>query len=237
VLETFDPAGADPALRNMVLVGHSMGGSIAKMTAQESGTAVWDSMFTRPPDQLRVSEVSRQRLVEALFFDPHPAVGRLVFVATPHEGSELSNRPLGLVTESKIKPDSAFTKAVKEAKRENGRDVLAPGVNVHRLDGIGGLRPGAPVLNATAELPIAVPYHSIMPLIGSPDFLATDLVVKYKSSHIDGAESELIVPGIHIQTDTPPVANEIRRILLEHLAAAQGCGTLTRPPPPATMAP
>jgi pimeloyl-ACP methyl ester carboxylesterase len=219
-LAEFDPGGSDAALHRMVLVGHSMGGLIAKMTTQDSGTAVWDSMFTVPPDELRVSEVSRRDLVETLFFEGEPAVGRLVFVATPHAGSENSNRPLGRLLESKIIRQDKFTAAVREARRENGKDVLAPGVNVHRLDGVGGLRPGAPILNASADLPIGAPYHSIMPLIGAPDsILATDLIVKYRSSHIEGAESELILPGIHTMTDTPEVSAEIRRILLEHLTA------------------
>jgi hypothetical protein len=154
-------------------------------------------------------------------------VGRLVFVATPHRGSEKANGPLGRLLESKIVRQDDFTAAVREARRENGRAVLAPGVNVRRLDGVGGMRPGDPVLSATAELPIdpAVSYHSIMPQIGFENFhLATDGVVRYRSSHIDGAESELIVPGSHVSTDTPPVANEIRRILVEHLAAIDGCG-------------
>jgi pimeloyl-ACP methyl ester carboxylesterase len=225
-LATFDPGGADPALRQMVLVGHSMGGLIAKMTAQDSGAAVWDSVFTRPPDEVCVSAVSRQQLLEALFFRPEPAVGRLVFVATPHQGSDMANRPLGRLFESKIVRDDPFTAALKEAKRTNGRQVLTPEVKLSRLDGIGGMRPGAAVLNATAELPIdsAVPYHSIMPLVKPPgSALATDLVVKYRSSHIDGAESELTYPGIHVQTDTPRVASEIRRILLEHQAKLDGC--------------
>ena len=48
--------------------------------------------------------------------------------------------------------------------------------------------------------------------------------IRYFSSHIEGAESELVYPATHIGTDTPRVANEIRRILLEHLAALDGCG-------------
>jgi pimeloyl-ACP methyl ester carboxylesterase len=223
----FDPGGTDPALQRMVLVGHSMGGLIAKMTAQDSGMAVWNSVFTVPPDQLRVSDVSRQELVESLFFQSQPSVGRLVFVATPHRGSDKANSPLGRLMESKIKRQDDFTAAVREARRENGRAALAPGLTMRRLDGIGGMRPGDPVLTATAELPIdpAVPYHSIMPQIGTENFqLATDGIVKYRSSHIDGADSELIVPGSHTSTDTPRVANEIRRILLEHLAAVDGCG-------------
>jgi pimeloyl-ACP methyl ester carboxylesterase len=219
-LATFDPGGTDPALRQMVLCGHSMGGLIAKMAAQDSGSAVWDSVFSRPPDQLCVSDVSRQQLVEALFFHPEPSVGRLVFIATPHRGSERPNGPLGRVIESKISRDDPFTAAVKEAKRRNGRDVLAPDVNVKRLDGVGGLRPGDPILTATADLPIDVPYNSIMPLLGAPDsILGTDLAVRYRSSHIDGADSEFIFHGIHTSTDQPPVATELRRILLEHLAA------------------
>ncbi|HEY1381631.1 MAG TPA: hypothetical protein VGF55_32840, partial [Gemmataceae bacterium] len=224
-LATFDPGGEDPALRHMVLVGHSMGGLIAKMAAQDSGTAVWDSVFSRPPDEVRVSDVSRRDLVERLFFAPEPAVGRLVFVATPHRGSGLVNRPVGRLLESKIVRDDRFSAAVKEAARENGRAVLAPGVNIRRLDGVGGLRPGAPVLSATAELPIdpAVPYHSIIPLLGTENFhLNTDGAVRYGSSHLDGAESEMIYPATHIGTDTPRVANEIRRILLEHLAEVDG---------------
>jgi pimeloyl-ACP methyl ester carboxylesterase len=217
---TFDPDGADPALHDMVLVGHSMGGLIAKMAAQDSGSAVWDSVFTRPPEELRVSAVSRRYLVESLFWCREPSVGRLVFVATPHEGTKAANGPLGRLLESKIVRDDPFTASVREAKRQNGRQVLTPEVKLRRLDGVGGLRPGDPVLTATAGLPIEAPYHSIMPLIRPPgSLLATDLGVTYRSSHLDGAESELFYPGIHVQTDTPRVANEIRRILLEHLAA------------------
>ncbi len=223
-LAAFDPGGTDPALRRMVLVGHSMGGLIAKMTAQDSGTAVWDSFFTVPPDQLRVSDVSRRELVESLFYQAEPSVGRLVFVATPHQGTDAANRPLGRLLESKILRQDEFTAAVREVRRENGKAVLAPDVNVHRLDGIGGLRPGAPALSASAVLPIDVPYHSIIPQIGFENFhLATDGIIKYSSSHIDGAESELIITGGHTATDTPEVAGEIRRILLEHLAALDGC--------------
>jgi hypothetical protein len=224
-LATFDPSGSDPALWRMVLVGHSIGGLIAKMTAQDSGMAVWDSVFTVPPDELRLTEVARQNLVESLFFERQPAVGRLVFVATPHQGTAKANLFLGRLVESKIQRQDQFPASVKEARRENGGRVLAPGVKVRRLDGVGDLRPNDPILNATARLPIdpAVPYHSIIPLLGTENrHLNTDGAVRYGSSHLEGAESELIITGSHVGTDTPPVANEIRRILLEHLATVDG---------------
>ena len=56
-----------------------------------------------------------------------------------------------------------------------------------------------PVLNRIASLPIRVPFHSIMGDRGlgdSPE--SSDGVVPYSSSHLEGAESELIVPTGHI---------------------------------------
>ena len=54
---------------------------------------------------------------------------------------------------------------------------------------------------------------------------ATDGVVEYTSAHIDGVESEFVVVSGHSCQDNPHTIEEVRRILLEHIAeydAAQG---------------
>ncbi len=86
------------------------------------------------------------------------------------------------------------------------------------LNAIGNLRTDSPILKALNEIPIdsKVPYHSIIPQIGG--ILHTDGVVEYASSHLDGAVSELIVPGTHSSQQDPDVTAEIRRILKLHLA-------------------
>ena len=38
----LDPEGTDPALHQMVVVGHSQGGLLTKMTAVDPGTRLWD---------------------------------------------------------------------------------------------------------------------------------------------------------------------------------------------------
>jgi pimeloyl-ACP methyl ester carboxylesterase len=48
VVRELDPEGKDPALRKMVVVGHSQGGMLTKMTAVDSGSRFWDSSFTVP---------------------------------------------------------------------------------------------------------------------------------------------------------------------------------------------
>ena len=81
-------------------------------------------------------------------------------------------------------------------------------------------QPG-PFVKAAADLPISprVHYHSI---IGNytPDLevlLSSDGVVPYASSHLAGADSELVVPSWHSVQETPQAIIEIRRVLHEHL--------------------
>ena len=45
--EVVDPGRADSALDRMVVVGHSMGGLIAKMMVLDSGDALWNLVATR----------------------------------------------------------------------------------------------------------------------------------------------------------------------------------------------
>jgi pimeloyl-ACP methyl ester carboxylesterase len=51
-IERFDPAGEDPALRQMVLIGHSQGGLLVKMTVVETGDRLWNNVSNVPLDEL-----------------------------------------------------------------------------------------------------------------------------------------------------------------------------------------
>ena len=48
---------------------------------------------------------------------------------------------------------------------------------------------------------------------------STDGIVPYWSSHLPGAERELIIPSGHSVQETPKAILEIRAILKEHLLA------------------
>ena len=65
-----------------------------------------------------------------------------------------------------------------------------------------------------ADLPIKVPFHSIIGNRGidnGPD--SSDGVVAYRSSHLEGAESEKIIPAGHNLLSNPGTVAEIKRIL------------------------
>ena len=64
--------------------------------------------------------------------------------------------------------------------------------------------------------------HSIIAVKGGgPVEQGNDGVVEYKSAHIDGVESELVVNSGHSAQGNPHTVEEVRRILL--LQAAETC--------------
>jgi triacylglycerol esterase/lipase EstA (alpha/beta hydrolase family) len=81
----LDPEGKDPGLKQMVVIGHSQGGLLAKMTVIDTGMHLWP--FTVSPNELNVSAETRELLTHALIIKPLPFVKRVIFVATPHRGS------------------------------------------------------------------------------------------------------------------------------------------------------
>jgi hypothetical protein len=65
-----------------------------------------------------------------------------------------------------------------------------------------------------------VATHSIIPVRPGPAFEdGDDGIVAYKSAHLDDTDSELVIVDSHSCQANPHTVEEVRRILLEHLAA------------------
>jgi hypothetical protein len=79
-VQRFDPDGKDPAMPQMVLMGHSQGGLLVKLMVVNTGTKFWDNVSTVPLEKLQLSEESRQLLQESLFVEPLPFVSRVIFL-------------------------------------------------------------------------------------------------------------------------------------------------------------
>lgn len=221
-IANVDPKGEDASLRQMVLVGHSMGGILSKAMAQDSGQALWENIASKPVDELNALPEERDLIKRVFFFNDQPFVRRIVFIATPHRGSSLTDRSaIRLVSRLIELPGTVLdTRARLVAKNPGVFDSSFAGSRTS----IDNLSPENPVLRASATIPIdsSVTYHSIIGNIerGEPKD-GSDGVVSYWSSHLEGAASELIVPFGHNAHDHPLAILEIRRILLEHLQAVE----------------
>jgi pimeloyl-ACP methyl ester carboxylesterase len=222
VVAQLDPAGTDPALRQMVVIGHSQGGLLAKMTVVDSGTRIWDTISRRPISELSLSQETRELLERALIVHPLPFVRVVIFIATPHGGSSVTLRSAVRWLSRFVTLPRNVLGAVGDLMEGNSDDLLFD-PRQPNFGSVYGMRPGSPFLQALAAAPIGpeISAHSIIPVTGAgPGLNASDGVVTYESAHLPGVQSELVVPFAGHSVQGHPLAiEEVRRILLEHAAA------------------
>jgi pimeloyl-ACP methyl ester carboxylesterase len=211
---------ADPALGEMVVIGHSQGGLLTKLISIDSGTKIWDAISNKPVDELNLKPETKVLLKESLFFHHLPFVETVIFIATPHGGSyQASLTIVGLFTRLVTLPLS-IASATADVVTHAG-DALKFDKDRRAFNSINGMSPGNPGIEAVRKIPVApgIHAHSIIPTLqDGPLEDRNDGVVEYKSAHISGVESELVIEHQgHSTQSNPLVVREVRRILLEQL--------------------
>lgn len=206
--------------KEIVVIGHSMGGCISHLLITDSKRKIWDQMFTVPPEKMEVSPDHKHILVESTIFSHRPEIGRVIFISTPHRGSELADDWIGGLAKRLVKlPATLVSLGIEEARYEKQE---AGSKHLDRFpDSIDTLAPDNDFVKAVNSLPMRsdVPYHTIAGDRGRGDSPnSSDGVVPYWSSHQKRAKSELIVPSHHGAHQTKEAIAEVERILKEHQA-------------------
>lgn len=235
-LQHFDPDGTSAASHGMVLIGHSMGGVLARLLVSTSDEELWTTVQDNYLPEGAELDREDERLNRLLRFSPMPQVERAIFIAAPHRGTPFaSNRiarwaanlvrlPLALLSE--------FEDVMQGATNLDSEDKDRP--MFHVPNSIEQLRESDPLIQATAQLPVSpsVCFHSIIARRRETGALedSDDGVVPYRSAHLAGARSEMVIVAGHSVQETPPAILEIRRILHEDIAevgeSAKGCGMI-----------
>jgi pimeloyl-ACP methyl ester carboxylesterase len=221
VRRKFDPEGSDRAFDQMVVVGHSLGGLLTKMMVQETGDRLWQVISDRPVDEL-VGEADDMKLFRAaLFYKPRPEVRRVVFIATPHRGSQVDRGPIGHIGSRLIRlPDPLHASYVRLITR-NKPDFFNERFRKGLPTSVDELEWQSPILMRLDQLGLApaIKAHSIIAVQHDPPRASGgDGMVPYESAHVDGVASELLVSSGHLCQDKPAVITEVGRILREHQA-------------------
>lgn len=221
-VEMCDPAGSDAALRQMVLVGHSMGGLIAKLQVTHSQNSIWRRLSKAPLDEIVADETTRVRLSAACFFEPAPHVRRVVFIASPHCGSTPTSEMVGSVAAHFVRESPQDIEAHERLMADNP-GVFSSAVQDRLPTSVDMIRADSPLLAAMREMPIGdgVTLHNIIGVRNKPSLHGpSDGAVPLQSAEHPHCASELIVDAPHSEVHrTPEAAREVARILAEHLAA------------------
>jgi len=216
-LQTLDPKDRDAATKKIIVLGHSMGGVISHTLVSTSGDHLWASVFRKPPAQLKGDPAAISNLQRILIFQKNPRISRIIFMAAPHRGSPMATSFIGFVGNSLTRLSPMQESGFSRLARENPQAMMPDASTFYdggRFSAVRTLSPKSPALIALSKLPIPIPYHSV---IGQqhpgPVDTGSDGVVPYWSSHLDGADSELIVRSGHGVISNPEAITEVIRIL------------------------
>jgi pimeloyl-ACP methyl ester carboxylesterase len=214
-----DPDHKNPNLDQIVLVGHSMGGLISSLVVRKGGENLWKQFTDTPPEKLKISAAAKGNLLKIVNFEPREDIRRVIFISTPHQGSQLAMNPLAEFFSNLVRLPNLITSrdrlVMVNSIRNNLRDLFVAPANSIRF-----LRAKSPLLLSILKLPMSerVTYHSVIGDQGkgdTPD--SSDGVVPYWSSHLPNAKSEKIVPSGHGANENSEGIEEVRRILHLHL--------------------
>jgi pimeloyl-ACP methyl ester carboxylesterase len=209
-----------PNHRGYVLIGHSMGGMLTHMQVVTVTPAMWERTVGQPAKEVLGRTAHNSLIYRSLIFQANPRIKRVVFICTPHRGSETALSGLGRFGRSLIALPVAMTSVFRQSLTD--ADLTEFTGSARRLpNSVSGLSPNNPTLKIVNSATINAPYHSIIGDRGKGDSPnSTDGVVPYWSSHLNGARSELIVPGPHGSENLPQTIAELKRILRLHLRAS-----------------
>ncbi|MFI0348580.1 MAG: esterase/lipase family protein [Chthoniobacterales bacterium] len=204
--------------KDIILIGHSAGGVIARMQVVNSGDLLWHFIFG--PDVKKVKkDIGDSALKNILSFKANPYISRVIFIESPHRGSDLAIRPIAFIGSLLTATPSIFLKKYDATIRSL---LQKYGINQKFLLGssvptsINNLAPNAMLAKTVDAMAITVPYYSIIGNRGEknkPLEKSSDGVVPYWSSHLEGAASEYIIPVDHAHANCPESVAETLRIL------------------------
>src|SRR6267143_6360357 len=204
-----------PLRKPMVVIGHSMGGCITRTLITDTGNKLWMEAFGTPPEQTEMPAESKHLLEQAIILKHRPEIGRVIFMSTPHRGSDLASNWVGRIGSMLVRTPTKLLTIGKTIREAATPDPAA--LQLKRFpNSVDTLAPNNRFVVAINKVPITpgIPYYTILGDRGRGDSPnSSDGVVPYWSSHLDGARSEFIAPCNHSSPLNPQAIAEVHRIL------------------------
>ncbi|WP_303635558.1 alpha/beta fold hydrolase [Stenotrophomonas tuberculopleuritidis] len=217
VLDVLDSEGDDPARSGIVLIGHSMGGVVARLLCADASPALWDSAFTVAPEDLVGADRDLQVIGDTFRFRHFPGVTRAIFLATPHHGSPTADGWIGKLVAHLVRGRPAELDALRRIAADQPeaiRKELRDSIFRFRINSIATLRVSHPVRVASQSLmPVpTIAYDTIAGRRRGSD-PPGDGVVPLQSALLDGAETTTILDANHYVYEHPEAIATVLRIL------------------------
>ena len=221
-----DPGNESEAMKELVLVGHSMGGLLSRMQTISSGNSFWELVSDYPLEEMTGSEETKAKIRQLVYFQSDPNIKKVVTIATPHRGSKYANNLTRWLSHKVFTLPTDWTQSMEEFLRDN-RQRLKTDKKIMIPTSVDSLASDSPFISALADAKASpqVEFHNIFGNVTTSKFLDTigrkepgDGVVSIESAQLPDAMSSVEVPSEHVDVHRHPQAIlEVKRILLENL--------------------
>ncbi|MEP4079698.1 esterase/lipase family protein [Haloferula sp.] len=195
-----DPGRRNPKMRNMVILGHSMGGIITNMQIRDSGDRLYKTVFSKNLDELGLEKEVETEVRRLAFFKANPDIERALLLAAPLRGSDFAMTRIGQFGAWLITlPFDVIDNVLGDSRIFSSMTSVGLEYSQRSHNSVTSLRPDNPTLQAVLDSPVrkGISIHSIMgqkdPKL--PKEEGTDGFVSYRSAHLDYSVSEVVVPN------------------------------------------
>lgn len=226
---THDPNRRNPRMREMVILGHSMGGIISNMQVRDSGNRLYNYLFNTPLDELGLEDATKEAVRRLGFFTANPDIDRALYLAAPLRGSAFAANRIGQLGTWLIRlPFNLVDSVLGDIEVIDVMTDVGQLASQRPANSVSGLRPDNPLLEEVLAMPVrdGVEIHSIIAQRNTtaPMLEGTDGLVRYPSAHLDEAVSEKVILGANHRgmVEDERTIEEVLRILYLHIGIKQG---------------
>src|SRR5207237_6882783 len=92
----------------------------------DTGNKLWIEAFGRPPAEIEMPAQSKHLLEEAIILKHRPEIGRVIFMSTPHRGSDLASNWIGRIGSMLVKTPSKLITIGQTIRAAATSDPAAP---------------------------------------------------------------------------------------------------------------
>lgn len=223
----LDPGMDSPALDDMILIGHSMGGLVSQLQVMDSGDKFWNELVSsRSFNELHGDQAAIQRLQETFFFEANRGIDRVVMIGTPNHGSTTANATTRWLGQKLFTLPTFLGNDFQKLVHENP-DVLGNGKLLATTTSVDALAEDCRIFEVMNESqrPANIKFHNIIGQLQKRGFRrdsspggGSDGIVSVASARSKHADSEIIVNAEHARIHQhPSCILEVRKILTENL--------------------
>ena len=225
-----DPLAKSEALKQMIFVGHSMGGLLSRMQTINSGDEFWEIASDHSFEDIKGDPETVENVRSLFYFEADPTIERVVTIASPHRGSKYANTATRWLSHQLFKLPNRLTSDFDAFCDEN-REVLNNSKHMRIPTSVDSLSPESPFIQKlVSKTPIpGVKFHNVIGnvepsgLIGKISHEPGDGVVSLVSAKLPDAASEIEVAAEHMNVHQhPETILEVKRILIENLVLNRG---------------